>query len=172
MQEEPKKQSDDDLSPSKEELDALVKDMPLFGFQGVRRTLMQKSPLFRRTWFLLITLTGLYVMGWFSGLLKPYMASAVTGETADYQIHQIRFLIAFLLMAIGMIAINFNWQLDRVFTIIAWIQAYFIFSGIIRQWRTLPDDRLLIIGSYSLNLLVLLALMLILILEERRLTRG
>lgn len=111
-------------------------------------------------------------MGWFSGLLKPYMASAVTGETADYQIHQIRFLIAFLLMAIGMIAINFNWQLDRVFTIIAWIQAYFIFSGIIRQWRTLPDDRLLIIGSYSLNLLVLLALMLILILEERRLTRG
>lgn len=172
MQEEPKKQSDDDLSPSKEELDALLKDMPLFGFQGVRRTLMQKSPLFRRTWFLLITLTGLYVMGWFSGLLKPYMASAVTGETADYQIHQIRFLIAFLLMAIGMIAINFNWQLDRVFTIIAWIQAYFIFSGIIRQWRTLPDDRLLIIGSYSLNLLVLLALMLILILEERRLTRG
>lgn len=172
MQEEPKKQSDDDLSPSKEELDALLKDMPLFGFQGVRRTLMQKSPLFRRTWLLLITLTGLYVMGWFSGLLKPYMASAVTGETADYQIHQIRFLIAFLLMAIGMIAINFNWQLDRVFTIIAWIQAYFIFSGIIRQWRTLPDDRLLIIGSYSLNLLVLLALMLILILEERRLTRG
>lgn len=172
MQEEPKKQSDDDLSPSKEELDALLKDMPLFGFQGVRRTLMQKSPLFRRTWFLLITLTGLYVMGWFSGLLKPYMASAVTGETADYQIHQIRFLIAFLLMAIGMIAINFNWQLERVFTIIAWIQAYFIFSGIIRQWRTLPDDRLLIIGSYSLNLLVLLALMLILILEERRLTRG
>lgn len=172
MQEEPKKQSDDDLSPSKEELDALLKDMPLFGFQGVRRTLIQKSPLFRRTWFLLITLTGLYVMGWFSGLLKPYMASAVTGETADYQIHQIRFLIAFLLMAIGMIAINFNWQLERVFTIIAWIQAYFIFSGIIRQWRTLPDDRLLIIGSYSLNLLVLLALMLILILEERRLTRG
>lgn len=172
MQEEPKKQSDDDFSPSKEELDALLKDMPLFGFQGVRRTLLQKSPLFRRTWFLLITLTGLYVMGWFSGLLKPYMASAVTGETADYQIHQIRFLIAFLLMAIGMIAINFNWQLDRVFTIIAWIQAYLIFSGIIRQWRTLPDDRLLIIGSYSLNLLVLLALMLILILEERRLTRG
>ena len=172
MQEEPKKQSDDDLSPSKEELDALLKDMPLFGFQGVRRTLMQKSPLFRRTWFLLITLTGLYVMGWFSGLLKPYMASAVTGETADYQIHQIRFLIAFLLMAIGMIAINFNWQLERVFTIIAWVQAYFIFSGIIRQWRTLPDDRLLIIGSYSLNLLVILALILILILEERRLTRG
>ncbi len=172
MQEEPKKQSDDDLSPSKEELDELLKDMPLFGFQGARRTLMQKSPLFRRTWFLLITLTGLYVMGWFSGLLEPYMASAVTGETADHQIHQIRFLIAFLLMTIGMIAINFNWQLERVFTIIAWVQAYFIFSGIIRQWRTLPDDRLLIIGSYSLNLLVILALILILILEERRLTRG
>lgn len=172
MQERPDKKSDEDLSPSKEELDALLQDMPVFGFQGVRRTLMQKSPLFRRAWFLLIILTGLYVMGWFSGLLKPYMASAVTGESADYQIHQIRFLIAFLLLTIGMIAINFNWHLERVFTIIAWVQTYFIFSGIIRQWRTLPDDRLLIIGSYSLNLLVLLALMLILIFEERRLNRA
>lgn len=172
MQEEPKRQSDDDLAPSREELEALLKDMPLFGLQGVRRTLLQKSPLFRRTWLLLITLTGLYVMGWFSGILKPYMASAVTGETADYQIHQIRFLIGFLMMAIGTIAINFNWKLERVFTIIAWVQVYFIFSGIIRQWRTLPDEQLLIIASYSLNLLVLLGLVLILILEERRLTRG
>ena len=100
------------------------------------------------------------------------MAAAVSGEAADYQLHQVRFLIAFFLIAIGTIAINFNWQLERVFTVIAWAQTYFIFSGVIRQWRTLPDDRLLVIGAYSLNLLVILGLMLVLILEERRLKRG
>ena len=99
------------------------------------------------------------------------MAAAVTGEAADYQIHQVR-LIAFVLITIGTIAINFNWQLERVFTVIAWVQTYFIFSGIIRQWRTLPDDRLVVIGFISLNLLVLLGLMLILIFEERRLKRA
>ena len=36
--------------------------------------------------------TILYLMGWFTGLLKPYMASAVTGLEADYQLHQIRIL--------------------------------------------------------------------------------
>ena len=164
--------SENNLAPSQEELDALLRDMPVFGLQGVRQTLRQKSKLFRNAWFLLMFLTLAYLMGWFSGLLKPYMAAAVTGEAADYQLHQVRFLIAFILIAIGTIAINFNWQLERVLTVIAWVQTYFIFSGIIRQWRTLPDDRLMVIGSYSLNLLVLLGLMLVLIFEERRLKRG
>ena len=164
--------SENNLAPSQEELDALLRDMPVFGLQGVRQTLRQKSKLFRNAWFLLMFLTLTYLMGWFSGLLKPYMAAAVTGEAADYQLHQVRFLIAFILIAIGTIAINFNWQLERVLTVIAWVQTYFIFSGIIRQWRTLPDDRLMVIGSYSLNLLVLLGLMLVLIFEERRLKRG
>ena len=164
--------SENNLAPSQEELDALLRDMPVFGLQGVRQTLRQKSKLFRNAWFLLMFLTLTYLMGWFSGLLKPYMAAAVTGEAADYQLHQVRFLIAFILITIGTIAINFNWQLERVLTVIAWVQTYFIFSGIIRQWRTLPDDRLMVIGSYSLNLLVLLGLMLVLIFEERRLKRG
>ena len=172
MQRENGNNSENNHAPSQEELDALLRDMPVFGLQGVRQTLRQKSKLFRNAWFLLMLLTLTYLMGWFSGLLKPYMAAAVTGEAADYQIHQVRFLIAFVLITIGTIAINFNWQLERVFTVIAWVQTYIIFSGIIRQWRTLPDDRLVVIGSYSLNLLVLLGLMLILIFEERRLKRG
>lgn len=172
MQKDPTNKPDSELAPSQEELDALLRDMPVFGLQGVRRTLEQKSTLFKNTWLLLMFLTITYLMGWFSGLLQPYMAAGVTGENADYQIHQIRFLIAFLLITIGTIAINFNWRLERVFTVIAWVQTYFIFSGIIRQWRTLPDDRLFVIGAYSLNLLVLLGLMLILIFEERRLNRG
>ena len=164
--------SEKNLAPSQEELDALLRDMPVFGLQGVRQTLRQKSKLFRNAWFLLMFLTLTYLMAWFSGLLEPYMAAAVTGEAADYQLHQVRFLIAFILITVGTIAINFNWQLERVLTVIAWVQTYFIFSGIIRQWRTLPDDRLMVIGSYSLNLLVLLGLMLVLIFEERRLKRG
>ena len=172
MQRGHKNNSENNLAPSQEELDALLRDMPVFGLQGVRQTLRQKSKLFRNAWFLLMFLTLAYLMGWFSGLLKPYMAAAVTGEAADYQLHQVRFLIAFILVTIGTISINFNWQLERVFTVIAWVLTYFIFSGIIRQWRTLPDDRLMVIGSYSLNLLVLLGLMLILIFEERRLKRG
>ncbi len=172
MQKDPTDKSDDNIAPSQEELDALLRDMPIFGLQGVRQTLRQKSKLFRMAWLLLIFLTLTYLMGWFSGLLKPYMAAAVTGEAADYQLHQVRFLIAFFLITIGTIAINFNWQLERVFSVIAWVQTYFIFSGVIRQWRTLPDDRLLVIGAYSLNLLVILGLMLVLIFEERRLKRG
>ena len=172
MQREDGKNAENNLAPSQEELDALLRDMPVFGLQGVRQTLRQKSKLFRNAWFLLMFLTLTYLMGWFSGLLKPYMAAAVTGEAADYQLHQVRFLIAFVVLTIGTIAINFNWQLERVFSVIAWLQTYFIFSGVIRQWRTLPDDRLLVIGAYSLNLLVILGLMLVLIFEERRLKRG
>ena len=172
MHKDPNNKSDSNLAPSQEELDALLRDMPVFGLQGVRRTLEQKSKLFRNAWLLLMFLTLTYLMGWFSGLLQPYMAAGVTGENADYQIHQIRFLIAFIMVTFGTIAINFNWQLERVFTVLAWVQTYFIFSGVIRQWRTLEDDRLFVIGAYSLNLLVLLGLLLVLIFEERRLNRG
>ena len=172
MQKDPNNKSDSDLAPSQEELDALLRDMPVFGLQGVRQTLSQKSKLFRNAWLLLMFLTLTYLMGWFSGLLKPYMAAAVTGEAADYQLHQVRFLIAFVVLTIGTIAINFNWQLERVFSVIAWVQTYFIFSGVIRHWRTLPDDRLFVIGAYSLNLLIILGLILVLIFEERRLNRG
>ena len=166
------KKSEADLAPSREELDILLKDMPLFGLKGVRQTLQQKSRLFRTSWFLLLLLTTLYLMGWFSGILTPYMAAAVTGESADYQIHQIRFLIGFGMLGAGTIALNYNWQIERVFTVIAWVQTYFIFSGVIRQWRTLPDDRLIVIGSYAANLLIILALLIIVILEERRLKKA
>ena len=172
MQKKSTSESNHDIAPSQEELDALLRDMPVFGLQGVRQTLGQKSKLFRNAWLLLMFLTLTYLMGWFSGLLKPYMAAGVTGEAADYQLHQVRFLIAFFLVTIGTIAINFNWQLERVFTVIAWLQTYLIFSGVIRQWRTLQDDRLFVIGAYSINLLVILGLLLTLVFEERRLKRA
>jgi hypothetical protein len=76
------------------------------------------------------------------------------------------------MLVVGTVALNFNWQIERVFTVIAGVQTYFIFSGVIRQWRTLPDDRLIVIGSYAANLLIILALLIIVILEERRLKKA
>jgi uncharacterized membrane protein YhdT len=54
--------------------------------------------------------TILYLMGWFTGLIKPYMAAALTGLEADYQLHQIRFLLAFIMITIGTITLNYDWH--------------------------------------------------------------
>ena len=112
--------------------------------------------------------TILYLMGWFTGLLKPYMASAVTGLEADYQLHQVRFLLAFFMITIGTIALNFDWHVEETFTTMAWIQAYFLVSGVGRQWRTMPEDNLAVILMYGANLLLILLLLVTLIIEERR----
>jgi hypothetical protein len=161
--------NDDPIKPSQEELDALLSSTSLFSFQSVRVSLDRRSPLFKWTWLLLMGVTILYLMGWFTGLLKPYMASAVTGLEADYQLHQVRFLLAFILITVGTVALNFDWHVEEVFTTIAWIQAYFLVSGVGRQWRTMPEDSLAVILIYAANLLLILMLLVILISEERRL---
>ena len=161
--------NDDPIKPSQEELDALLSSTSLFSFQSVRVSLDRRSPLFKWTWLLLMGVTILYLMGWFTGLLKPYMASAVTGLEADYQLHQVRFLLAFILITVGTVALNFDWHVEEVFTTIAWIQAYFLVSGVGRQWRAMPEDSLAVILIYAANLLLILMLLVILISEERRL---
>ena len=161
--------NDDPIKPSQEELDALLSSTSLFSFQSVRVSLDRRSPLFKWAWLLLMGVTILYLMGWFTGLLKPYMASAVTGLYADYQLHQVRFLLAFILITVGTVALNFDWHVEEVFTTIAWIQAYFLVSGVGRQWRTMPEDSLAVILIYAANLLLILMLLVILISEERRL---
>ena len=161
--------NDDPIKPSQEELDALLSSTSLFSFQGVRVSLDRRSPLFRWTWLLLMGVTILYLMGWFTGLLKPYMASAVTGLEADYQLHQVRFLLAFILITVGTAALNFDWHVEETLTTIAWIQAYFLVSGVGRQWRTMPEDNLAVILIYAANLLLILMLLVTLIIEERRL---
>jgi len=161
--------NDDPIKPSQEELDALLSSTSLFSFQSVRVSLDRRSPLFKWTWLLLMGVTILYLMGWFTGLLKPYMASAVTGLEADYQLHQVRFLLAFIPITVGTVALNFDWHVEEVFTTIAWIPAYFLVSGVGRQWRTMPEDSLAVILIYAANLLLILMLLVILISEERRL---
>ena len=161
--------NDDPIKPSQEELDALLSSTSLFSFQSVRVSLDRRSPLFKWTWLLLMGVTILYLMGWFTGLLKPYMASAVTGLEADYQLHQVRFLLAFIPITVGTVALNFDWHVGEVFTTIAWIQAYFLVSGVGRQWRTMPEDSLAVILIYAANLSLILMLLVILISEERRL---
>ena len=46
-----RKKSEADIAPSQEELDALLKDMPVFGLKGVRQTLQQKSRYLGRPGF-------------------------------------------------------------------------------------------------------------------------
>ena len=161
--------NDDPIRPSQEELDALLSSPAIFSFQGVRASLDLRTTLFKRTWLVLMAVTILYLMGWFTGLLKPYMASAVTGLEADYQLHQVRFLLAFIMITIGTVALNFDWHIDETFTTVAWIQAYFLVSGVGRQWRTMPEDNLSVTLMYAANLLLILLLLVTLIIEERRL---
>jgi hypothetical protein len=51
----------------------------------------------------------------------------------------------------------------------AWIQVYFVISGVVRQWRTMSDDNLAVIVTYVCNLLLILSLLFIVIIEERKL---
>ena len=103
---------DGPIKSSQEELDALQSSSSIVSFQGVKASLDRRSTLFERIWFVFIGVTILYLMGWFTGLLKPYMASAVTGLEANYQLHQIRFLLAFTIITIGTVALNFDWHIE------------------------------------------------------------
>ena len=109
--------------------------------------------LFEQTWFVLMGEAILYLMGWFGGLLKLYHAAAVTGLEADYQLHQIRFLLAFIMITSGTIALNFDWQVEETFTSTAWVQSYFLVSGAGRQWRTMPNENVSLMIIYAANLL-------------------
>lgn len=153
--------------PSKEELDALFKDMPLFDLKSVRNTLYKRSIRFRFCWVVLMLLTLSYVMGWFSGALLPMMASSFTNLDADYQLHQLRFLIGLLLIAGGTIAINFDRNIQSVFIGIFWVQLYFCVSGTLRLVRSLPEGSTFSLTTYTVIQSTILVLMLWLIVEER-----
>ena len=161
--------NDDHLQPSQAELDALLSSPSLFAFQGVRASLDRRSPWFKRTWLVLMGVTALYLKGWFTGLLKPYHAAAVTGLEADYPLHQIHFLLAFVMITSGTIALNFDWHVEETFTSIAWVQLYFLVSGVGRQWRTMPSENLSLMIMYAANMLLILTLLIMLVVEERRL---
>jgi hypothetical protein len=153
--------------PSNEELDALFKDMPLFDLKSVRNTLYKRSTRFRFCWVVLMLLTLSYVMGWFSGALLPMMASSFTNLDADYQLHQLRFLIGLLMIAGGTIAINFDRNIQSVFIGIFWVQLYFCVSGTLRLVRSLPESDTFSLTTYTVIQSTILVLMLWLIVEER-----
>ena len=156
---------DGPIKSSQEELDAMQSSSSIVSFQGVKASLDRRSTLFERIWFVFIGVTILYLMGWFTGLLKPYMASAVTGLEANYQLHQIRFLLAFTIITIGTVALNFDWHIEETLTNMAWIQAYFLVSGVGGQWRTMREDNLAVILVYAAHLLLILLLLMTLIID-------
>lgn len=162
---------EDKLKPSDAELQALIGDVSGFSFQSVRASLESRSKLFKYTWITLMVLTSLYLMGWFSGLIKPYMAAGVTGLDADYQLHQVRFLLAFGMLAVGTAALNYNYYVRKTFIVCAWVQVYFVATGIARHLRTLPDESFSVLIAYTTNLALILTLLLVLIFEETRLQK-
>ena len=162
-----KDDSSTETTPSKEEMDALLKDMPLFDLKSVRTTLYKRSIRFRFCWVVLILLTLSYVMGWFSGALLPMMASSFSNLEADYQLHQLRFLIGFLMIAIETISINFDRYIESIFIGIFWVQFYFCISGTLRLVRSLPDGETFNLTTYTVIQVTILLLMLWLIIEER-----
>jgi hypothetical protein len=153
--------------PSKEEIDALLSDIPLFDLKSVRNTLYKRSIRFRFCWVVLMLLTLSYVMGWFSGALLPMMASSFTNLDADYQLHQLRFLIGLLMIAGGTIAINFDRNIQSVFIGIFWVQLYFCVSGTLRLVRSLPEGSTFSLTTYTVIQSTILVLMVWLIVEER-----
>ena len=166
-----KKLDEDELKPSDAEIQALIGDVSGFSFQSVRASLESRSKLFKYTWITLMVLTTLYLMGWFSGLIKPYMAASATGLDADYQLHQIRFLLAFGMLAVGTAALNYNYYVRETFIVCAWVQIYFVVTGIARHLRALPDESVGVLIAYTSNLALILILLLVLIFEETRLQK-
>ena len=162
---------EDKLKPSDAEVQALIGDVSRFSFQSVRASLESRSKLFKYTWITLMVLTTLYLMGWFSGLIKPYMAASVTGLDADYQLHQIRFLLAFGMLAVGTATLNYNYYVRETFIVCAWVQIYFVVTGIARHMRTLPDESFSVLIAYTSNLAIIFILLLVLIFEETRLQK-
>lgn len=162
---------EDKLKPSDAEIQALIGGVSGFSFQSVRASLESRSKLFKYTWITLMVLTTLYLMGWFSGLIKPYMAASVTGLDADYQLHQVRFLLAFGMLAVGTAALNYNYYVRETFIVCAWVQIYFVVTGIARHMRTLPDESFSVLIAYTSNLAIIFILLLVLIFEETRLQK-
>ena len=162
---------EDKLKPSDAEIQALIGGVSGFSFQSVRASLESRSKLFKYTWITLVVLTTLYLMGWFSGLIKPYMAASVTGLDADYQLHQIRFLLAFGMLAVGTATLNYNYYVRETFIVCAWVQIYFVVTGIARHMRTLPDESFSVLIAYTSNLAIIFILLLVLIFEETRLQK-
>ena len=164
-------QAEQELRPSDEEINALLSDSYSFSFQSVRASLNKRSTLFKYTWITLMIITTAYLMAWFSGVIKPYMAASVTGLDADYQLHQIRFLLAFIMLAVGTVALNYDYYVKETFIVCAWVQAYFLVTGIMRHARTLPDNSFDLLLAYASNLMVILLLLLTLIVEETKLQK-
>ena len=164
-------QAEQELRPSDEEINALLSDSYSFSFQSVRASLNKRSTLFKYTWITLMIITMAYLMAWFSGVIKPYMAASVTGLDADYLLHQIRFLLAFIMLAVGTVALNYDYYVKETFIVCAWVQAYFLVTGIMRHARTLPDNSFDLLLAYASNLMVILLLLLTLIVEETKLQK-
>lgn len=162
---------EDELKPSDAEIQALIGDVSGFSFQSVRASLESRSKLFKYTCITLMVLTTVYLMGWFTGLIKPYVAARVTGLDANCQLHQIRFLLAFIILSVGTAALNYSYYVRDMFIVCVWAQTYFVVTGIAQHLRTLPDESVGVLIAHTFSLALILILLLTLIVEETKLQK-
>lgn len=113
-----------------------------------------------------------YLIAYFVGLIDPFMPAAARGLVVDNQLHQVRFLLAFMMVTVGTTALSFDWRVEEVFVICAWVQAYFVVTAMVRQWRTGADEALLPTIAMLSILLTIFSLLITLIIEERKRKTG
>ena len=109
-----------------------------------------------------------YLIAYFFGLIDPFLPAAATGLVVDNQLHQVRFLLAFVMVAVGTTALSFDWRVVEIFVISAWVLAYFVVTAMVRQWRSGADEALLPTIAMLSILLTIFSLLITLIIEERK----
>ena len=163
---------DDKSKVTQEELDSLQRPSPGTDLTGIRSALERRSKRFKYCWLTLMGITLSYLIAYFVGLIDPFMPAAATGLVVDNQLHQVRFLLAFVMVTVGTTALSFDWRVEEIFVISAWVQAYFVVTAMVRQWRTGADEALLPTIAMLSILLTIFSLLITLIIEERKRKTG
>ena len=159
---------DDKSNVTQEELDSLQRPSPGTDLTGIRSALARRSKRFKYCWLTLMGITLSYLIAYFVGLIDPFMPAAATGLVVDNQLHQVRFLLAFVMVTVGTTALSFDWRVEEIFVISAWVQAYFVVTAMVRQWRSGADEALLPTIAMLSILLTIFSLLITLIIEERK----
>ena len=153
---------------SKEELTALLEPEAL-SLSSFREAISGKTGLFKAVLFGLTLSATTYLALYSSGVLDRFLSYGWTQYYGDYQLHQIRFFIVFVMLVILYMCILLRKPLDTLLLCYAGLLAYFLVSGTARLLVVLsaPNGLRFIVGYFVLHATFIL-LVLVMAWEERR----
>ena len=153
---------------SKEELTALLEPEAL-SLSSFREAISGKTGLFKAVLFGLTLSATTYLALYSSGVLDRFLSYGWTQYYGDYQLHQIRFFIGFVMLVILYMCILLRKPLDTLLLCYAGLLAYFLVSGTARLLVVLsaPNGLRFIVGYFVLHATFIL-LVLLMAREERR----